>query len=146
MRGQLFLDDLASTPDAKVVLVHDLSAVRDNDGTKLRDDNRLKTYTSYVVDDLVLSASADYSAPFADIAAQAQEFLNKAQVTAATGASTVSGTLSNAAQEILGKALGTSVRSYAQSVLSWTNSERPTFSIPMHFVTWRSSQVGGKGV
>ena len=140
--AEFYLDDLESTPEARVVLTH-VDPSREGDAGL----DRLRQWTSYVVDDLALSASAEYAAPFADLAASVRERANKVQA----GAGGVISLLQErgwwpkddaAAQT----ALNTSLGSYAQSILHWNSSERPTFQVSMHFVTWRNEHVGTKGV
>ena len=135
MEQKLYIDDLEQAVDAKVVLVHDLPA-KENLG------RTLSTWTSYVTDDLVLSSTAEYSSPLADLASQATETANTWQAVVGMITSRFGVSDTGAVEKIV----SSSVRSYAQSIMVWGNSERPTFSVPMHFVTWRKDHTGNRGV
>ena len=120
---RLYLDDLIDAEEAQVILVWD----------KPQDDNRAKTsWRSYISDDVNISSEASYTSPWAEVGAQTQETISKYQTAWAGVMSFLGGSES--------KFSGVSIQTYAQSIMHWTSSERPTFSINMQFVTWREDQ------
>ena len=131
--AKFFLDDLASNPNATVILTHlpNTDALKTEKG---RPRTTGPTWTSYITDDLVLSMSSDYSSPWADYAAGATEKWNQISSLIAQGPEVLRNS------DLVKNFLGVSIKTYAQSVMLWTNSERPSFQIPMHFVTWRDNQ------
>jgi len=99
------LDALALIPDATVKLTH-------------QDTGKL--FKSFISEDLSLSASATYSSPFEDYLAQKQDSLSKL-----TSAISLAGwQLPKVPMKVIGN-----------SAMNWQSSERPTFSVPMTFIT-----------
>ena len=138
----LDLDNLASVPDAKIVLmltpgVQDKSPLKRGAAT-----DPPNVWESFISDDLAIAVSSDYSAPYEELGGNARNTWNKWT----SAATQTAGSLGNAigweslGEQTAGVAAKTSLRNYTQTILHWNSSERPTFSVNMQFPTWRPGQ------
>ena len=127
---KVFLDDLAGTiqnpTEAAVHLIHQSPSreAQESNGVK-RTTTR---WVSFIEDDLEIQSSANYSSPWEDLGNSAAQTAEQAATAVAQTGLIPSSWIENV-----------SIRNFAQSILHWQSSDRPSFNLRMHFVTWRTN-------